>query len=258
MMNKIENINAIVAPIRKQIVDNKSYKNIQSPEALKTFMEHHVYAVWDFMSLLKGLQRNLTCVDVPWVPVGDAQTRYLINEIVTGEESDVDENGVRKSHYELYLDAMVQGGADTTAILGFVRDFTQGYTLEDAALKNAVPEAALAFMQFTFSIINSGKPHLMAAVFTFGREDLIPDMFLSIVKDIEKNTGKDYQTFRYYLERHIEVDGDHHSHLAIEMTERLCGDDSVKWEEAQQAVKQSLNIRAKLWEAAFSTQGTNA
>lgn len=251
-MNQIETINGIVAPVRKQIVESNAYKNIQTTEALRHFMEHHVYAVWDFMSLLKGLQRHLTCVEVPWIPVGDAQTRYLINEIVTGEESDVDEHGIRKSHFELYLDAMAQSGADTAAVLGFIDDFTRGESLESAALKNGVPKAALDFMTFTFSIINSGKPHLMAAVFTFGREDLIPDMFLSIVKDIEKNTGKDYQTFRYYLERHIEVDGDHHSHLAIEMTQRLCGDDSVKWEEAQQAVQQSLNIRARLWDAAFS------
>ncbi len=251
-MNNIEAINGIVAPVRKQIVESNTYKNIQTTEALRNFMEHHVYAVWDFMSLLKGLQRHLTCVEVPWVPVGDAQTRYLINEIVTGEESDVDEHGVRKSHFELYLDAMSQSGADTSTVLGFIGDFIRGESLESAALKNGVPKAALDFMTFTFSIINSGKPHLMAAIFTFGREDLIPDMFLSIVKDIEKNTGKDYQTFRYYLERHIEVDGDHHSHLAIEMTQRLCGDDPLKWEEAQQAVQQSLSIRARLWDAAFS------
>ena len=95
------------------IAHHKLYSAI---EDMRVFMQYHVYAVWDFMSLLKSLQRNLTCVNVPWFPIGDADTRYLINEIVTGEESDVDQNGIRKSHFEMYLEAMDQCGADTSGI----------------------------------------------------------------------------------------------------------------------------------------------
>lgn len=248
-MNNIVDIDTAIADARKEVISHPIYQSINTADSLKRFMELHVYAVWDFMSLLKALQRELTCTTVPWKPVGDAQTRYLINEIVTGEESDVDEHGVRTSHYELYLQAMDQCGADVQTVSNFVALFAAGRSLEDAANLANIPSAAREFIEFTFSIVNSGKPHLMAAVFTYGREDLIPDMFTELVKEINSNHGGCFSIFTYYLDRHIEVDGDHHSHLALEMTARLCGDDKQKWAEAQEASETALRKRAALWTA---------
>ncbi len=248
-MTDVQDINTAIEPARKMVINHPIYKSINTPDSLVRFMEYHVYAVWDFMSLLKGLQRELTCTTLPWVPVGDAQTRYLINEIVTGEESDVDEQGVRMSHYELYLKAMKECGADVTPITHFVDLFSNGASLEESLETASVPSAAADFLRFTFSIVESGKPHLMAAVFTYGREDLIPDMFVELVRDIDTNHGGQFSILKYYLERHIEVDGDHHSHLALEMTARLCGDDESKWEEARIASETALNLRANLWTA---------
>lgn len=212
-------------------------------------MQYHVFAVWDFMSLLKTLQRELTCVAVPWVPVGNAATRYLINEIVTGEESDVDQQGNRMSHFELYLLAMKQAGADTGSIERLIAALKAGHTLTQALDAAGVPQAITNFVQCTFDTIGSAKPSLQAAVFTFGREDLIPGMFVSFVRDLNDQTSDRASVFQYYLERHIEVDGDHHSHLAYEMTELLCGDDADKWEQAQQAVAAALKARLQLWDA---------
>ncbi len=248
-MTTIQDVNKALEPARNEVINHPIYASINTPDSLIRFMEHHVYAVWDFMSLLKGLQQSLTCTTLPWIPVGDAQTRFLINEIVTGEESDVDEQGVRMSHYELYLKAMSQCGADATSVTHFVERFSGGMSIDDAINQASVPPAAAEFMQFTFSIIESGKPHLMAAVFTFGREDLIPDMFVELVRDIDANQDGDFSMLKYYLERHIEVDGDHHSHLALEMTARLCGDDDVKWKEAVDASEKALRLRSKLWSA---------
>ena len=211
-------------------------------------MEYHVYAVWDFMSLLKSLQRQLTCIDVPWVPKGNANTRYLINEIVIGEESDVDEQGRRTSHFELYLSAMLQSGASTKKVERLVTAVAAGTDIYDALNDNTIPKGANEFMRNTFDVIANGATHTQAAVFTFGREDIIPGMFISFVKELNKQTQDKVSIFQYYLERHIEVDGDHHSILAYQMTEELCGDDPSKWEEATAAVKSALNARISLWD----------
>ena len=90
MRQNIQKINVAIEPLRQEIINHKVYAEIKDLEDLKIFMNFHVYAVWDFMSLLKSLQNNLTCTSVPWFPVGNTKTRHLINEIVVGEESDVD------------------------------------------------------------------------------------------------------------------------------------------------------------------------
>jgi hypothetical protein len=99
MNEQIEKIRKSIAPLREEIINHPVYSSIKDIDDLRVFMEFHVYAVWDFMSLLKTLQNNLTCTTVPWFPKGSADTRHLINEIVVGEESDIDLNGIRKSHF---------------------------------------------------------------------------------------------------------------------------------------------------------------
>jgi pyrroloquinoline quinone (PQQ) biosynthesis protein C len=251
MHQQLNKIRQAIEPLRQQIIHHPVYAAIHSPADLNVFMQYHVYAVWDFMSLLKALQTNLTCTTAPWFPVGNAETRYLINEIVLGEESDVDQQGVRKSHFELYLEAMQQSGADVATISRFLHHLQSTGSLQQAFQESPIPAAAQEFVQYTFDIINSGKPHLQAAVFTFGREDLIPDMFLSIVNDLSARFPESISIFKYYLERHIEVDGDHHSHLALQMTENLCGDNNLFWQEAEVAVKKALEQRIYLWDGVY-------
>ena len=247
-----ERIKESINPLTDKIVHHKLYSAIEDIQDMRIFMQYHVYAVWDFMSLLKSLQKNLTCVNVPWFPVGDADTRYLINEIVTGEESDVDLNGIRKSHFEMYLDAMDQCGADTSGIKVFIASLQTGNNLKDAFRIAKTPAAAQDFVNFTFEIINSNKTHLQSAIFTYGREDLIPGMFISILNDIDRNFPDSISIFKYYIERHIEVDGDHHSNLAIQMTDNLCGEDENKWDEALVSIKEALAKRINLWDGVFN------
>lgn len=246
---KIKAIQDRIAKTEEKIVNHPIYKSIQELEDLQSFAEHHVYAVWDFMSLLKALQQKLTCTTWPWMPVGDAETRFLINEIVVGEESDELPDGSHISHYELYLKAMEQLGANTNKIKNLLQALSKGQSLEEALVYAQVPEGAAAFVRFTFEIINSGKPHLMAAVFTFGREDLIPDMFRALVNDLNARFPNQLEPFKYYLDRHIEVDGDHHSHLALQMTANLCGEDDALWAEAEEAVVRALEMRKLLWDS---------
>jgi hypothetical protein len=247
-----------IGPVRELLIQHPVYTSVRTPQELQVFMQHHVYAVWDFMSLLKSLQQSLTCVTTPWLPVGSASTRFLINEIVAGEESDVDEQGNRISHYELYLTAMQQAGADTSGIQQLTGALAAGNSIKDA-IGQTVPSAAVrSFLDFTFETIAAGKPHTVAAVFTFGREDLIPDMFLQIVNDLTDEVQQQFGIFTYYLERHIEVDGDHHSHLAIAMLEELCGDDEQKWQEATETAKAALQARIGLWDGVMAAIAENA
>src|ERR1700752_2320934 len=236
-----------IEPLRQQLVNHPVYQSIQTIDDLKVFMERHVFAVWDFMSLLKGLQQHLTCVETPWYPKGTANTRFLINEIVAGEESDVDQHGNRVSHFELYLEAMEQAGCNTTCIKEFISHIKNRVPLNEAITKSNVSKSANDFVNNTFKTIATNQAHILAAVFTFGREDLIPDMFLSFITELKKQFPNKVDILHYYIERHIEVDGGHHSHLAHQMTEELCGNDEQKWNEAILAVKEALQSRINLW-----------
>jgi hypothetical protein len=251
MSEQIKKLQQAIEPLRQQIINHKVYGLITSIDDLGIFMSHHIYAVWDFMSLLKALQQNLTCTTVPWFPVGSANTRYLINEIVTGEESDVDGEGTRKSHYEMYLYAMQQCGAEPAAFLNFIEALKNTGNISAAFNTLDVPVTVRGFVEHTFEIIKSGKAYLQAAVFTFGREDLIPNMFLSIVNDLNSKFPGQVSRFKYYLDRHIEVDGDHHSNLALEMTAELCGNDTGKWDEITAAAIIALQKRICLWDGIY-------
>ena len=206
-------------------------------------MEIHVYAVWDFMSLLKGLQIELTCTKIPWKPIGENKTRRLINSIVLEEESDVDSEGNPSSHYEMYLEAMKECGANTTEIEKFV-DSVSDINLPKV---NTVIDS---FLSTTFDVLKTGEAHKIASAFTFGREDLIPDMFTAIVNDLSKEYKLD--KFVYYLERHIELDGGEHGPLALQLITDLCGDDKQKWKEVEQTAKDCLLARKELWDVVLS------
>lgn len=239
--------------VRPALVEHSLYHSLNNLEQLRRFTESHVFAVWDFMSLLKSLQQKLTCTSIPWLPVGSANTRYLINEIVLGEESDIDEAGNRTSHFELYLKAMEQMGADTTVITQLLTSVHNGVPVQQAMQQLQLPRSICDFVGYTFEIIEKAPLHVQAAVFTFGREDLIPDMFMGLVKDLSVQYPAQLSVFRYYLERHIEVDGDHHSQLAMEMVSELCGEDALKWEHAAEAALMSLKYRKRLWDAVYTT-----
>ncbi|WP_315818994.1 DUF3050 domain-containing protein [Paraflavitalea speifideaquila] len=247
----IDKLKTAIEPVRQQIVHHPLYSTITSLDDLRIFTQFHVFAVWDFMSLLKGLQQQLTCVQYPWVPVGHANTRYLINEIVTGEESDVDEQGRRCSHYELYCRAMEQLGASTSDMQALITLVQQGVQVQTALKQLKLPAAIQQFVQFTFDTLDQQDAAITAAVFTFGREDLIPDMFYSLVKDLELKFPGQLSIFKYYLERHIEVDGDHHSLLAMEMVQELCGGSLHAWDKATKAARRALELRKLLWDGAY-------
>jgi len=240
MNPKINILNSNLTKYREEIVNHALYKKLNSVEDIAVMMEYHVYAVWDFMSLLKALQSLLTCTTSPWKPVGDGKIRQLVNSIVLEEESDVDKENNPLSHYEMYIDAMKQCGANTSAIENFVSNVS-------AINIPSVNDGVDAFLKTTFDVIDSNETHKIASAFTFGREDLIPDMFTAIVN--EYNTENNLDKFVYYLERHIELDGGEHGPLALELISNLCGDDDNKWKEVEETAIACLVARKKLWDS---------
>src|ERR1700751_1072361 len=99
--------------LRAALLDHPIYAQVACIADLQRFMEDHVFAVWDFMSLLKRPQQDMTCTRVPWFPADNARARRLINDIVIGEETDVDPDGSFVRHLDLYLRAMADVGANT-------------------------------------------------------------------------------------------------------------------------------------------------
>ncbi len=244
----IDRLIVAVDPLRQRLIQHPLYAAIQSLDDLRTFMEYHVYAVWDFMSLLKTLQRDLTCVTVPWLSQGDRLSRRLINEIVLAEESDESADGSYGSHFELYCEAMERCGADMSHVNAFLQRINRGEPLTQALTAAKVPEAAGEFVQSTWHIIGSSAPHMVAAAFAFGREALIPDMFRALVRDLRAHFPDQLDLVYYYFERHISLDENEHTPAAKRMVQELCNDNEGHWIEAQRAVESALKAREKLWD----------
>jgi hypothetical protein len=249
----IEKLKADIGPARDRVVGHGLYSALSNHPAIVTFMEHHVYAVWDFMSLLKSLQRQLTCVTLPWVPTGPTGSRRLINDITLVEESD-ELGGGFISHFELYLNGMSQAGADRTVIDSFIDRIRGGAGVSEALVAAGVPAPSAAFVNTTWNFIQTAPVHCQAAAFAFGREDLIPDMFEQVVK-VNDNQGGRLDTFVDYLARHIEVDGEEHTPMAMQMLADLCGDDTAKWQECAETVISALNARVRLWDGILAAIG---
>lgn len=242
-------VNEAIFERRSRLLEHPLYLEMEDPVTLRIFLEHHVFAVWDFMSLLKALQIRLTCSNTPWVPVGNPEIRYLINEIVLAEETDINKFGKRQSHFEMYLDAMTSCGASTREITSFLDLVKTGTDIFKCIAHSRLPQSVKQFLLFTFSIIEEGKPHKIAAAFTYGREDLIPDLFNAILKNMEHNfPSMDLGELIYYFERHIELDGDEHGPMALQMISELCEGDPEKWNEVVHTASEALDKRLALWD----------
>lgn len=246
-------LQSAIEAARREVVAHRVYGQLNSLMRVRTFLTSHVYAVWDFMSLLKTLQRELTCTEVPWVPNGPTASRRLINEIVLIEESDeFGEDYI--SHFELYLDGMDQAGAETATVRAFLDLLRDRTPVFKALQEAAVPPGPAEFIRSTWSIIEDSPVHCKAAAFAFGREDLIPEMFEQVIK-IPDHEGQ-LTLFKDYLARHIEVDGEQHTPMAMQMLIDLCGDDTAKWMQCAETVRAALDARVRLWSsisADFST-----
>lgn len=252
-MDRLERIQQLLAPLKTALLNHPVYQQIDRIESLRLFMEHHIFAVWDFMSLLKALQRRLCCVEVPWRPAVDSFNCRMINEIVLAEESDEDGQGGYVSHFGLYRQAMIRCGASTAGIDSLLDALRDGQPLSAALEAPGIPESARQFVGRTFTIIDGENLCSIASAFTFGREDLLPSVFQRIVDELNVEASGGLEDFKYYLERHIGLDGDEHGPMANRLILSLCGADESRWQAAEEAAVESLEARRQFWDAIDSS-----
>jgi len=237
----------IVLSFKNRLENHPVYEAVSSIEDLQCFMEHHVYSVWDFMSLIKYLQSIIAPTNYPWTPQGDASVRRFINELVLEEESDETHiEGEFSSHFELYHRAMTEIGANTEPSSNFIHSL-QDSTIEQALSLEDIPSPSKTFTQKTFEFIQGNKPHQVAAALALGREHIIPCMFRSLLQ----RTGvseTEAPIFHFYLNRHIHLDEDFHAPLSLRLLNGLCAGDETRTQEAIEAANTAVNARIAFWD----------
>ncbi len=236
-------------PLRSCLRSHEMYKQFRTLKDVHAFMEHHVFAVTDFMWLLKSLQQKLTCCAVPWRPTEHWLSRRVINEIVLEEESDQGPDGTYWSHFEMYRAAMAHAGANTKPVDDFLRCLKKGYSVEGALAYARVPDAAGVFLMRTWKLIQTDSLPAIAAAFTLGREKVIPEMFIGIRDSLYQQYPEELAPLLEYLERHITLDGEEHSVAALKMLNEICHNDGRSWEAALSASRGALEARIQLWNA---------
>jgi hypothetical protein len=236
-----------IEKLKSQLHHHPLYAEIHTPDDLRTFMEHHVAAVWDFMSLLKSLQMDLTSTGAPWVPTEDPEAARLVNEIVLGEETDEIAPGRHVSHFEWYVGAMDDVGAHSGPIRELVEHVRDGEPPRVALARSRLPVAAAAFTAVTLRVLDEPL-HVRAAVFLHSREDVIPRMFVGIVEHLQRG-GLRCGALLAYLERHIDVDTGRHAPMAAALLDRLHQGDPHAERESAVAVRTALEARKALWDA---------
>ena len=241
---------------RSILKNHPLYHSIKTEKHLHIFMENHVFAVWDFMSILKTLQSKLTCVTVPWIPKTNGKLSRLINEIVLAEESDVDRYEQHLSHFEMYYHAMKEAGASTTGIDNFLSKL-KNFDVFSALKLSKVHQPAINFVTNTFTALESAPPHIAATMFTLGREEIIPDMFRKIVGEINKSSNGKLKSLIYYLDRHIGLDEDEHTPAALKMIKELCNEDEEKWKQTVKCGKSVMQSRITFWDGILSQINDN-
>ena len=222
-----------------------SQSDIFTEDHLKIFMEHHVFAVWDFMCILKKLQGIICPSSTPCYPNNFSKNGIarLINEIVMCEESDEISDGIFMSHFELYLSSMKNINAKTDQIEAIVDDVSKN-KLKGFDKYDLEPEC-FNFLNKNNRLLNTNELHIISALFTYGRETTLPGMFQKLLLRIGESSK--YDSLKLYLKRHIDVDSNRHGPLSLILFNKSCENNDLKYNQALDAAIKSIEIRYDLW-----------
>jgi len=237
-----------LSTLKIKLNEHPIYEKINTIEGLRIFMEHHVYASWDSMSLLKNLQKSLSSNTIYWINSKHKIATRYINELMLEEESDMDPDGNPISHFELYLKSMEEVGANTTDIKKFLNAINTGNGINFAINKVSLPKHISDFLNTTFDIIKSDSSPKVASSVYFARENLIPVIFPGFLDSLKNIDINKFRLFRFYLDRHIFLDSGTHSKWSRETLISICGNNKEKWKEARKSALDSIYARIKLWD----------
>jgi hypothetical protein len=243
-------VNQEVFQLRQGLERHGVFAAIRGLQDLQAFMQIHVFAVWDFMSLAKRLQRDLTCVSLPWMPPQDPGAARLINDIILAEESDVGPDGAAASHLDLYLGAMREVGASTKVFESFLNALGSGTPVEEALEDPEIPSFVRAFVAGTLDTALEGTTLETMASFFYGRENVIPGMFQGLLDNWGMSAASAPQ-FVYYLQRHIELDGDAHGPAASQLVASMLARKPSALKSTRQAAVEALRARHRLWDGSL-------
>ncbi len=247
----LEALRSATEPARRELLRHPLYDAVNTLPRLRNFMAIHVYAVWDFMCLTKRLQSDFTSMGPLWLPPKCPGLARFINGLVLGEESDLAPDGTVASHLQLYLAAMDEVGASTRSMRRFLSLLEYGAELEVALSAAEAPMPARAFVLRTLAWARQGTTVEVLSTFLYGREDLIPAMFSRLLPCWQQSLAA--RNFAYYIERHIELDGDDHGPAAERALAELCGVDHEAWHAACRAAERAIRARCEFWDAVLAT-----
>ena len=246
-MDNLEYYKKEISVLKNKIYKHKLFHKRLETRHVRYFMESHIFSVWGFMSVLKSLQFSLSRNSLPWVPTENTRNGLtsFINEIVLSEESDYIEGIGYVSHFEIYLEAMKEIGADSSKILKLIDCINREDSAYEIINNLDILDEVKDFVKFDLDTALSEDLPKIVGSFTLGREKVIPNMFEHIVQSVANANATN--KFTTYLSRHIDIDGDRHGPLSSKLLDKLCSSDK-NLEVAYQAGIDSLNLRLKVWD----------
>lgn len=252
----MENTTERVAYILNEIEDLKSelaahclYTKLQHMEDIHIFMEHHVFAVWDFMSLAKALQLHLDATQVIEKQTDNSKILGFVNGILTGGETDPNKKEIVLSHLEMYLELMDEIGANTTNIKKLIASSAAGLDIHEAMQIAQLTDEQQRILNFTQTIIATNEIHKIAVAATLVPEGMISNRFLKILKETEERDNLLVPKFKNYLNRYKAIDGNDYGLLSLEMVTHFCDSDGKKWVDILDIAMKTLSHRIYLWDA---------
>jgi Protein of unknown function (DUF3050) len=249
-VQSLDDLRRTMTPVRDKLLSHPLYRAVSTLPRLRVFMSDHVFAVWDFMCLAKRLQRDLTCWEELWKPPQRPALARFINGVIFGEESDVDSDGHACSHFGLYLAGMREVGAPTEPAEDFIGLIRAGIDARSSLVAVGASQAVQQFVSHTLRVVNEGTTIEVLAAFLFGREDLIPEMFSRLLP--RWNDSKDARHFAYYVNRHIELDGDDHGPSGLRALAQMAEGDASAWRLASCAAQSAILARIELWDGVYA------